>query len=318
MRRRHLVTTAALSALLAVPVAANAQTTSTVKVTDKSSVAAGTTLRVGIQAVVPTALRRARNCTVRLAGVKNLTGSARLTARGGRQRAQLKLPPTLKPGRYRLVTACGGIAKRTVTVVTVRPPAVGVSTKLIGGPKLQGRLGTTSFAWAAEVTNPDTILDAYSVTVTVTMTDATGQQLVDRQLVRRIPAGATITVGDHVDLPLGGAPLTTAQATASARFGLTATKQPLPIVTPNPIRISGVITAGQVTQVSLTGQVNSALSGTTTRRSWVTFFDAAGAFVGAVARPDIALPPGASPLDFSLSDITVPPTADHALVNYEG
>ncbi len=318
MRRRHLAATAALSLLLAVPVAANAQTTSTVTVTGKSSAAAGTTLRVGIQTSVPTSLRRARNCTVRLAGVKNLRGAARLTARGGRKQATLKLPVTLKPGRYRLVTACGGIAKRTVTVVSVLPPAVGVSSKLIGGPKLQGRLGTTSFAWAAEVTNPDKVLDAYAVTVTVTMSDATGQQLVDRQLVRRIPAGATITVGDHVDLPLGGAPLTTAQVAATARFGLTASNQPLPIVTPNPVRISGVITAGQVTQVSLTAQVNSALRGTTTRRSWVTFFDADNAFVGAVARPDIALPPGASPLDFSLSDITVPPTADHALVSYEG
>lgn len=319
MRRRHLAATAALSVLLAVPAAANAQTTSTVKVTAKSSVVAGTTMNVAVRAIVPPGLRRARQCTVAIAGATpRITTRIGLGVLGRTKKRPLRVPLSVKPGSYRLVAACSGI-KRTQQRLRVLPPPVAVNATLLGGPVLQGTVGTTAFAWAVQVTNPSRVLDAYSVTVTVALSGPAGQPVIDRQLIRRIPAGATVTVGANVPLQAGSAPLTTAQVSAAARFGLVADGPALPIVTPNPLNLSQVIVSGVVTTVSVDGaQVASASRGIVTRRRWFTFFDRDGKFVGAAAEPRGALPPGASPLNFQLTGITVPQGAVTARVSYEG
>lgn len=318
MKRRHLAAAAALPVLLAIPAAAGAQTSSTVRLQPAKSAKAGTTLRVAVGASVPSSLRRSRTCVVRVAGVKGVNARVRLGVLGRNQVAKVKLPTTLAPKRYRITAVCSGITKRTVSVARVLPPSVGVTSKLVGGPILQGRLGTTAFAWAAEVSNPDTVLDAYSVTVTVTMTTPAGVQTIERQLIRRIPAGQTLTIGDNVVLAPGSVAPTSATVTAAAGFGLEKKNEPLPIVSPNPIQVNGTFDGGQITTAGVKGQVVSSLSRTVTRRSWVVFYDAADKVVGAIARPDAALPQGASEVKVDVTDLTVPQGVHHATVTYEG
>lgn len=320
MKRRHLAAAAALPVLLALPAAAGAQTSSTVRVQPAKAAKAGTTLRVAVGASVPTSLRRARTCVVRVAGVKGVNALVKLPASGRNQVAKVKLPVTLPPKRYRITANCSGITRRTVGVARVLPPSVRVTVTPALGPRLQGSLGTTSYAWAADVTNPNTVLDAYGVTVTVTFTAANGIPVTDSILVRRLPAGATITVGDTKDLAPGSAALTgLAGTTAGAKFGLTATKQPLPVVTPSSVPLSKTVVTGVTTSVAVDGvTVNSAAPSVVTRRSWIIFRTATGAFVGAHEADDLALSPGANTLRFSMSGVNVPQDADIATIAYEG
>lgn len=320
MKRRHLAAAAALPVLLAIPAVGSAQTSSTVRLQPAKSAKAGTTLRVAVGASVPSSLRRARTCVVRVAGVKGVNARVKLGVLGKNQVAKVKLPTTLAPKRYRITAVCSGITKRTVSVARVLPPSVKVTVAPAVGPRLQGALGTTSYAWAADVTNPSTTLDAFGVTVTVTFTASNGIPVTDAVLVRRLPAGATITVGDTADLAAGSAALTGLAGTeASAKFGLTASKQPLPVVTPAAVPLSKTIVSGVTTSVAVDGvTVNSAAPSIVTRRSWIIFRDAAGAFVGAHQADDIALSPGANTLKFSMSGVNVPQDAVTATVTYEG
>jgi len=320
MKRRHLAAAAALPVLLALPAAAGAQTSSTVRLQPAKSAKAGTTLRVAVGTSVPSTLRRARTCVVRVAGVKGVNAVVKIGVSGKNRIARVKLPRTLAPKRYRVTAACSGIAKRTVSVARVLPPSVKVTVTPALGPRLQGSLGTTSYAWAADVTNPSTVLDAYGVTVTVTFTASNGIPVTDSALVRRIPAGATITIGDTKDLPAGSAALTGLGGTsAAAKFGLEASKQPLPVVTPSAVPLSKTVVSGVTTSVAVDGvTVNSAAPSPVTRRSWIIFRDGAGAFVGAHEADDIALSPGANTLKFSMSGVNVPQDAVTATIAYEG